>query len=223
MAGSDTSPGAQAALEKLCQAYWYPLYRFVRCQGYNAEDAQDLTQDFFARFLEKKYFRLASPERGRFRCFLLASCKHFLYNAYRQRQTARRGGNVTFVPLDLDSSEELYQHEPVDSATPDQAYDRAWALTLLERNLVLLQREYAAQGKARLFDGLQGILSGEQSTQRYAEIGRGLGMSEAAVRMAALRLRRRYGELLRAEIAETVAQPELVDAEVRHMFGLFGP
>lgn len=221
-ARQNAPPEAQDALEKLCRAYWYPLYAFVRRQGYTPEEAEDLTQDFFARFLHKDYFRLASPERGRFRCFLLASCKHFLCNAYRQRQTAKRGGNVAFVPWDRYSPEERYQHEPVDPVTPDLSYDRAWALTLLERNLETLRREYAAQGKSRLFEGLQGVLSGERSEQGYAAMGRALGMSEPAVKMAALRLRRRYGELLRAEIAQTVAQPELVDAEIRHLFVLFG-
>src|SRR5262245_22119311 len=160
-AGQDSTSAAASALERLCGSYWYPLYAYARRQGHGPEDGKDLTQQFFAGFLEKKYFGLANPERGRFRCFLLASFKHFLANEYNRNHAAKRGGRHTFVSWDEVQAESHYHNEPASGASPDRLFEQAWALTLLESVMKQLRQEYARAGKGRIFDALQGFLSGE--------------------------------------------------------------
>jgi len=210
-AGSAQSPDATQALERLCQAYWYPLYIFVRRQGYSPPDAQDLTQAFFARFLEKKSFALADRNRGRFRTFLLASLQNFLANEWVRERAARRGGFDRVISLDEQRAEQRYVAEPVDHATPDRLFEKGWAATLLEQVLARLRKEYAGPEKNALFEALKTFIWGEKSGMSYAEIGTQLKMSEGAVKVAVHRLRQRYRELLRDEVAQTVSSPDEVD------------
>ena len=217
LAGQETSPEAASALEHLCRTYWYPLYAYARRQGHSPPDGQDLTQQFFAGFLEKKYFGLANPDRGRFRSFLLASFKHFLANEYHRSQTARRGGQYAFVSWDETEAETYYGNEPAHETSPDKLFERAWVLTLLEKVVKDLQQEYVGAGKGKIFDALHVFLSGEKSESTYAEIGEGLQMSESAVKMAVSRLRQRYGEKLRSEIAHTLTGSARVEDELRHL------
>ena len=217
-AGRSNTPQAQAALEKLCQTYWYPLYAFVRRQGHSPQDAQDLTQEFFAKLIAKHYLGDVDRSKGKFRSFLLASLRHFLANEWDRSRAQKRGGGHTFVPLDTQTAESRYRSEPVDTMTAEKTYERRWALTLLDEVLERLREEYAADGKAKLFDQLKVTMTGERSAIPYAQLGTQLGMSEGAVKVAAHRLRQRYREALRAEIAETVASPGEVDGELRHLF-----
>jgi RNA polymerase sigma factor (sigma-70 family) len=218
VAARGEAPEARAALAVLCQAYWHPLYAYARRRLANADDAQDLTQEFFARLLEKDYLQAADPRRGKFRSFLLAAFKHFLANE-RERATAqKRGGGRRPLPLDFEDGERRYRHEPADATTPETLYARRWALTLLEQALARLRQEFAAAGKEALFEALKGTLTGDGTAEPYARIGRDLGLSEPAVKTAVHRLRRRYQELLRAEVAQTVASPEEVEDELRDLF-----
>lgn len=217
LAGQQTSPEAAAALENLCRTYWYPLYAYARRRGHSPPDGQDLTQQFFALFLEKKYFGLANPDRGRFRSFLLASFKHFLTNEYNRSRTAKRGGQYGFVSCD--DAEARYGNELMHETSPDKLFEQTWVLTLLEQVMKSLQQEYVRTGKAKLFEALEGFLSGEKSEITYKEIGAGLHMGESAVKMAVSRLRHRYGELLRGEIAHTVSGQTSVEDELRHLLG----
>lgn len=211
------SPGASEALEKLCRTYWYPLYTFVRRQGHSPEDAQDMTQEFFARFLEKEYFGLADPARGRFRSFLLASLKNFLAEQHRQAGRLKRGGGKTFVSWDAATAEERFVAEPKDEATPEHIYERRWALTLLEKALSSLGEELTSAGKERVFAELKNHLWGDQGGESYSVIAARLEMSEGALKVAAHRLRQRYRELLREEVAHTVARHEEIDEELRYL------
>jgi len=218
-AGRSGSPQADRALAELCCVYWYPLYAYARRQGHDPSDGQDLTQQFFAVFLEKNYFGLADPDRGRFRSFLLASFKHFLANEHYRIRAAKRGGRCTFVPWDEAVVEAHYRNELATEASPDKLFEHAWALTLLEKVMKDLQQEHVCLGKAKVFEALQVFLTGDKSEATYEEIGKGLQMSESAVKMAVSRLRRRYGERLRGEIAHTVADPAVVEEELRHLVG----
>jgi len=218
-AGQERSPEAASALENLCRTYWYPLYAYARRQGHSPPDGQDLTQQFFAVFLEKKYFGLANPDRGRFRCFLLASFKHFLTNEYHRSRAAKHGGRCTFVSWDEVNAEAHYRNELACETSPDKLFERTWALTLLEKVMQDLQKEYVRGGKGRVFDALQLFLSGEKSESTYKEIGVGLQMGESAVKMAVSRLRHRYGAMLRNEIAQTVAGSASVEDELRDLLG----
>jgi RNA polymerase sigma factor (sigma-70 family) len=217
-AGDARTPDAGEALARLCELYWYPLYAYVRRWGYDADEAQDLTQEFFSRLLEKHYLRDADPARGRFRSFLLASLKHFLSNERDRVNAVKRGGRATVLPLEFESAEGRYSLEPPDAETPETVYERRWALTLLERTLGRLRAEFEGAGRQALFSRLEGHLTGEQDTVPYAELGRELGMSEGAIKVAVHRLRRRFGALLRAEILETVSDPDEVDEEIRYLF-----
>jgi RNA polymerase sigma-70 factor (ECF subfamily) len=217
-AGDPATENASIALESLCRSYWYPLYAYVRRAGHSPHDAEDLTQAFFARFLEKEWVTGADRTRGRFRSFLLASLKHFLANEWDKARALKRGGHLTFVPLDQATAETRYRSEPSDTVTPDREYDRRWTLTLLDTVLARLQQEYAQEGKAGLFDTLKGTLSGERSGLPYAVLGQRLQMSEGAVKVAVHRLRQRYRRILRAEIANTVATPDEVEEELQHLF-----
>ncbi len=217
-AGQVDNGGSREALSGLCESYWYPLYVYVRRWGYDADQAQDLTQAFFARLLERHYLRAADPARGRFRSFLLASLKHFLANERDRAGAIKRGGRVTVVPLEIENAEGRYCLEPPDDETPEKIYERRWALTLLERTLARLSREFEAGGKRAMFARLEGYLTGEQETLPYAELARELGMSEGAVKVMVHRLRRRFGALLREEVGDTVSTPEEVDDEIRELF-----
>jgi RNA polymerase sigma factor (sigma-70 family) len=211
------SKRADEALETLCRAYWYPLYAFARRHGHTPEDAQDLTQAFFARLLEKKYLGLADPKRGKFRCFLLSSLKHFLVNEWEKAGVQKRGGDVEFVPLDSEAAETRYQFEPAHALAPDKIFERRWALILLERVLAELRDEYATAGREAFFDQLKPALTGEKTSLSYAALATQLNMSEGSVKVAVHRLRRRYRALFRSEVADTVANPNEVEQELRHI------
>lgn len=206
---------ASKALAELCRDYWYPLYAFVRRQGCAAHEAQDLTQDFFARLLEKDWLDGVAQERGRFRSWLLASMKHFLSNERDKQRALKRGGGVTLVSIDDTDAEQRYAHEPADTASADQLYDRRWALTMLEQSLARVREECTAEGKAALFDELKSTLTGGGAS--HAEIAARLGMSEGAVSVAIHRLRKRCRGALRELIAETVDTDAEVDAEMQDL------
>ena len=217
-AGRRSSPKATEALATLCAIYWFPLYAYVRRQGYSADDAQDLTQGFFVHLLEKQTFKVADRERGRFRSFLLASMKNFLANEWRRDTAQKRGGEQSVISLDFDDGEKRYRLEPSHDETPDRIFDRQWALTLLEQPLTKLRAEFDATGKTELFDRLKTFLGEKETTVSYRELGRQLKMSEGAVKVAIHRMRRRYRALLREEIQHTIGAAEDVDEELRQLF-----
>jgi RNA polymerase sigma-70 factor (ECF subfamily) len=214
------STRAQSALATLCQKYWYPLYAYVRRRGYNPHDAQDLTQEFFARLLEHNWLARASRERGRFRTFLLSALSHFLANEWDKARAQKRGGAVQLLPLQLDTAETRYGAEPPDTVTPEQSYERRWALALLEHVLTRLGDEYRSQQKSGLFEALKSCLAGERRAQPYAALGSKLGMSEGAVKVAVHRLRQRYRQILKDEIAQTVSAPQEVEEEMRYLLAV---
>ena len=216
-AGTD-SPQAHQALETLCGNYWYPLYAYVRRQGHSAHDAQDLTQAFFARLLEKNYLADVQREKGRFRSFLLASLKHFLANEWDREQALKRGGGKRLIALDEDSAESRYKLEPKDEVSADKIYERRWALTLLDQVLAKLRGEFEKDGKLEQFETLKQYLSAGRTSVSYAQAADKLGMNEGAIKVAVHRLRKRYRELLRAEIAQTVATASEIEAEIRYLF-----
>ncbi len=217
-AGQQQSAQAAEALEELCRTYWYPLYVYVRQSGYSPEDAQDLTQAFFVHLLHKDFLRGVGPEKGRFRSFLQACLKHFLVNEWEKARTAKRGGASPGLRLDWEQAEERYQLEAAVDANPESLYERRWALDLLDHVLDQLRDEAVASGKAALFDQLESCLLCEQPTESYAQLGTRLGLSEAAVKVVIHRLRQRYRELLREQIAHTVTRPEEIDEEMRYLF-----
>jgi RNA polymerase sigma-70 factor (ECF subfamily) len=221
-AGHDSSPGAQEALEKLCSAYRYPLYAYVRRQGHSPDDAQDLTQAFFARLLEKKSLRHAQKERGRFRTFLLTSLKHFLIHEWERTQSAKRGGGSIHLSWDQTTSEERYLLEPVSDLTPDKVFDQRWALTLFQDALSRLRHESATAGKSDRFEQLKAFLTDEPAEGAYQKVAERLGMSPDSVAVSVHRLRQRYGELVREGIAQTVASPAEVQEELRYLIALVG-
>ena len=223
LAARTTSPDAAAALAGLCQAYWYPLYAFVRRQGHSPHDAQDLTQEFFARLLAKNYLADVDRAKGRFRSFLLASMKNFLANEWDRARAQKRGGGDTVLSLDATAAESRYALEPVDHASADKLYDRRWALTLLDGTYKQLSKEFAEAGKPGQFEALQAFLSGSKDGgQSYGELGQQLGLSENAARQAAFRLRTRFGDLLRSRVAETVSGPKELEAEMSHLMAAVG-
>jgi RNA polymerase sigma factor (sigma-70 family) len=212
------SPESEAALATLCETYWYPLYVFVRRQGHGFEDAQDLVQGFFAKVLEKNYFQDADQVKGKFRSFLLLALKRFIANEWDRESRQKRGGGRVIVSLDQGDTETRYRAEPADEMTPEKAFERRWAITLLNQVLTRLECELAAAQKSPLFNELKVFLSGDQSEVPRAEIASRLGLSDGALRGAIHRLRCRYRELLRAEIAHTVDSPGAIDAEIRQLF-----
>lgn len=216
-AGRKSSPQSDRALGELCQTYWYPLYAYVRHRGHSKEDAEDLTQAFFARFLEKNYLEGLSAERGKFRAFLLASLKHFLANEWDKSQTQKRGGGALHFSLDWQSADERYHLDPPDPTSPDRLYDRDWALALLERVIARLREECAADGKFELFEQAKDCLMVGEAAIPYAQAAEKLQLSEGAVRVAVHRLRKRYRELLRDEIAQTLSDPAQVKEELRSL------
>ncbi len=217
-AGRKSDTQARQALEELCRTYWYPLYAYVRRQGHAKEDAEDLTQTFFARFLEKNYLAGVERERGKFRAFLLASLKHFLANEWDKAQAQKRGGGTELLSLDWQSADERYRIDPADRLSPDKLFDRAWAVMLLERVIGRLREECPDH---RQFEQLKPFLTVGKSAIPYRQVAANLNLSEEAVRVAVHRLRRRYRELLRAEIAQTLAEPGLVEEELRALFAAF--
>jgi RNA polymerase sigma-70 factor (ECF subfamily) len=220
-AGRKSTPQAEVALEELCRTYWYPLYAFIRRQGHAREDAEDLAQAFFARFLAKNYLEKLSSEKGKFRAFLLAALKHFLANEWDRANRQKRGGGVTPLSLDWQSADTRYQIDPADNLTPDKLYDRAWAVTLLERVIVRLRDENCAEGKAKLFEQLKPFLMVGKSVVPYAQAAVALELTEGAARVAVHRLRRRYRELLRQEIGQTLSDPAQAEEEMRALFSAF--
>jgi RNA polymerase sigma-70 factor (ECF subfamily) len=217
------STEARQALEGLCRVYWYPLYALVRRQGNDAEDARDLTQAYFAELLEKGYLDDYDPERGRFRVFLMSSVRHFLSKQRDKALAWKRGGRADVVSLDADEVEGRYRFEPVDNLTPEQVFERRWALTVLERALARLRREQEDADRGREFGHLEGFLTGQGADASYREVAEQLGTTESAVKSSIHRLRQRFGQLLRAEIAETVSSPAEVDDEVKHLLGVIAP
>ena len=217
------SPRSTEALESLCRTYWYPLYAFVRRQGRRPHDAQDLTQAFFARLFEKDTLNAVAREKGRFRTFLLVVLKRFLANEWEREHAQKRGGFAPVISIDHELAESRFAAEPAHRLQPDVLFDRQWAATLLDRVMIRLQEEYLLSGRAKLFEYLRGCLARDESALPYAEIAARLNLTEAAVKMAVHRLRARYREILRAEIADTVSSPEEIDEEIRHLFSTFGP
>jgi len=213
------SSEAEAALEKLCSAYWQPLYAYIRRDGYEEAEAQDLTQEFFARLLAKDYLQRLHHQKGKFRSFLLAYLKNFLAEQRRKAGAQKRGGGYVFVSLN-ESAEDGYLLEPVDELTPDQVFERRWAQTVLQMALDRLRIEYTARGQRALFERLQDYQPHEPGGQSYAQLGNELGMTEAAIKSAVQRMRQRHRELLREEIAQTVTRPEEIEEELRHFRAL---
>ncbi|MGE5359955.1 MAG: RNA polymerase sigma factor [Bacteroidales bacterium] len=219
-AGGQGGPVAEEALAQLCHAYWYPLYAYVRRSGCDANDASDLTQEFFVQIIEKHYLRQADAQRGRFRSFLLASLKHFLANERRRANAKKRGGGRPALPLEVETAEGRYERELPANDTPERLFERRWALTLLDRTLGALREEHRANERLELFERLEPLLTDGKAEDSYKDIGKALGMSEGAVKVAAHRLRRRFGDLLRREIAQTVETDHEVDEEIRYLFSV---
>jgi len=220
-AGRQRSPQADHALEELCRTYWFPLYAYVRRRRYTKEDAEDLTQAFFARLLEKNSFANLDSEKGKFRAFLLASLKHFLANERDKTQTQKRGGGSANLSLDWQTADTQFQIAATKEPSPDKAFDQEWALALLAKVIERLQNECAADGKAKLFEQLKVFLTAGQAEPAQREAANRLGMEEGAVRVAVHRLRKQYRQLLRDEIANTLADSAMVDEEMRALFGAF--
>ena len=221
-ANHDAPGGVPAALETLCRAYWYPLYAFVRREGYDADDAQDLTQGFFERVLEKNYLAQVNRDRGKFRSFLLVSLRHYLSDERDRARAAKRGGGQTPISLDDSTAEERYALEPIDGMTAEKIFERRWALTVLERARLRLREEYAALGKAEFYDQIKIFESASGGAPTYAEIATRLRTTESAIKSAVPRLRQRYRELVREEIAHTVDNPAEIDEEIRYLISVIG-
>jgi RNA polymerase sigma-70 factor (ECF subfamily) len=214
------SPQAAGALEKLCRIYWYPLYAYVRRKGYDTHNAQDLTQEFFARLLARNYLSVADRNKGKFRSFLLGSLEHFLAREWTKAHAQKRGGGQAIFSLDEMDAENRYLLEPAHELTPEKIFDRRWATTLLDQAMARLRKDYEADHKGDLFARLEVFLTGNAPETSYAEIAASSNMSEGAVKVAVHRLRQRYGQLVRAEIAQTVAIPEEIDEELQYLFAL---
>jgi RNA polymerase sigma factor (sigma-70 family) len=221
-AGRTDTTRARDALAKLCQTYWFPLYTYVRRRGHSPEDAQDLTQEFFARLLARNWVAAADQEKGRFRSFLLTAMERFLANEWDRQHAQKRGGFAPVVSMDQQSAESRCASDLSHTVQPDVLFERQWAMTLLQRTMNRLQEEYVTTGRAKLFEQLQGCLAKDETAAPYADIAARLNLTEAAVKMAVHRLRARYREILRAEIADTVASPEEIEEEIRHLFSTFG-
>lgn len=220
-AGQERSPQAARALEELCRTYWFPLYAYVRRHGHGKEDAEDLTQAFFTRLLEKNPFAQINSEKGKFRAFLLASLKHFLANERDKASTQKRGGGQPHLSLDWQTADAQFQLAATHEPSPDKAFDREWAVALLGQVIDRLQSECATDGKSALFNHLKQFLTAAQAESAQREVAAALGMEEGAVRVAVHRLRKRYRQLLRDEIANTLADPAMGDEEMRALFGAF--
>ena len=223
LAAQDDAPAeAEAALAELCKAYWYPLYAFIRRRGYDAHDAQDLTQEFFYRLLDRNYLSAVDHRKGRFRSFLLAALEHFLTNEWRRSQTQKRGGGKQIVSID-DTAEARYMQEPSTELSPERIYEQRWALAFLDRVIHQLRQEFVDAGKQSTFDAIKIFLTGERNNESHLALASRLGTTEAALKMSISRLRQRYGELLRAEIANLVARPEDIEDELRALLKALRP
>ena len=217
-AGAPDSPRALEALEKLCRTYWLPLYSHVRRQGYGSHDAQDLTQGFFFRLLRMNSFAGVSREKGKFRTFLLAALNHFLSDERDRDRAEKRGGGRAIIPIDENEAEEKYLQGVNFDPEPEKAFDRRWGLTVLEEAVARLKEEYLASGRAEVFEHLRLYLSNEASPGEYDALAPGLGMSPNAVGVAVHRLRQRYRECIRLELAQTVASPQDLEEEMKYLF-----
>lgn len=220
-AGQRHTPQADVALEKLCTTYWYPIYAYIRRRGHSKEDSEDLTQAFFTRFLEKNYLEDLSAERGRFRAFLLAALKHFLANEWDKARRQKRGGDATHLSLDWQNADSQFRIAVAAGPSPDREFDREWAVALLGKVIERLEAEYTAEGRERQFAELKIFLTAGKGALPHAAAAAALGINEGAVRVAVHRLRKRYRELLREEIAQTLADSSQVDAEMNALFGAF--
>ncbi len=218
-AGAENTLEARAALERLCRTYWYPLYAYVRREGYNPEDAQDLTQGFFAQLLARHSLSNVAPEKGRFRSFLLAAMRHFLSVERERARAVKRGGQAQILSLDAQEAEARYRLEPIERLDAEKIYERRWAMTLLEQAVIRLREESAAAGKAELFGHLRDFISGDREV-RCGEVASELGISESAAKSAVHRLRARYRDLVREEIAHTVAEPAEINTEIQYLAAL---
>jgi RNA polymerase sigma-70 factor (ECF subfamily) len=216
-AGEEGSEQAAAALARLCQTYWFPVYAFIRKRGHSPEQAQDLTQDFFAGFLEKNYVAKAARDRGRFRVFMMSSVQNFLYNQHDRAQAQKRGGGRALLSLDYEDAEQRYQVEPVEESDPATIFEQQWAATLLETTLNRMREEFSAEGRAGLFDDLQAHLWADADSIPYSLLAQKSGLTESNLKTIAHRLKQRCRVLLREEIAHTVAKPGDVDDELRHL------
>jgi RNA polymerase sigma factor (sigma-70 family) len=216
------SPGTRDALAALCHAYWYPLYLFIRKQGYRAEEAGDLVQEYFVRLLEGQVLDAADRTKGRFRTFLIADCKHFLSHERVKARAMKRGGDRSIFSIDSGDADGRYTSEPSNDKTPEQSFVRAWAITLLESVLARLSSEYDKGGRSKVFERLKDVITVGLDSVPYATIAAELEMSEGAVQVAVHRLRRRYGALLREEISDTVSNPGEVEDEIRQLFSALG-
>jgi RNA polymerase sigma-70 factor (ECF subfamily) len=216
-AGDPNHPGAAAALDRLCRTYWYPVYAYVRRKGRSAPEAEDLTQEFFSRLLGRGFPAGVKREGGKFRSYLLRALDHFLINEWRRDNTAKRGGGTMTFSLDGVDADARYRLEPMDVATPESLYDHRWATTLLDAVRERLRSEYAQQGRDALFTALEPSLTGGTDLLPHAELMTRLALKESALKMAVHRLRKRYGQFLREEIAQTVATPDEVEDEIREL------
>jgi RNA polymerase sigma-70 factor (ECF subfamily) len=221
-AANQGSPQAADALEKLCRTYWYPLYAYLRRRGQSPEDAEDLVQAFFASLLAGESLENVAPEKGRFRTFLLVSVNKFLANAWRRSATLKRGGGLRFVSLGGAGPEELYQTEASTDLTPERLYERRCAIALLDQAFNRLKEEARAADKAHLFEQLRPFITDKSDSKDYPAIAARLGMTEVAIRVAVHRLRQRYREVLRTEVAQTLSDPSELASELQYLFALFG-
>ncbi len=221
-AGDSQSPGADVALEKLCRAYWFPLYAYIRRQGADVHEAQDLTQAFFEHLLEKKALRTVDPGKGKFRSFLLASANNFFNNERDKARRLKRGGGAQLLPLDVTATEERYEASLVHGESPEKLFERRWAQAVVEQVAARMAAEFAAAGQGNRFDVLKDFLMGEPRDASYDEAAATLGMSVSAVTSAIYRMRARFRELFRTEIAHTVDGPDQVDEEIRHLAAALG-
>jgi RNA polymerase sigma-70 factor (ECF subfamily) len=219
-AGPEPSSRAALAMERLCRTYWYPLYAYVRSKGHSPEEAEDLTQEFFARLLQKNPLAQLDRSKGRFRAWLLAVMNHFLAHEWEKARAQKRGGGAAVIPLDEAIAEKRFQQDFAKPSEPEKLFDRRWALTVLEQAAARLRAAYVAEGRPELYERLKGFVSAETATPSYAEAAAQLGLSEAAVRSAIHRLRRRFQELVREEIAHTVSTPAEVDEELRYLISI---
>ena len=214
--GDGQSPQSMAALEKLCRTYWYPLFAFIRRKGHSEEDAKDLTQQFFARLLERREFRTVDARKGKFRTFLLAALTHFLSNERDRTMAAKRGGGRTILSLDEMNAEQL-SFEPASEVSPDKLFDRRWAMTLLAEAVAKLRAEMDISDKLGVFEELKSFLTNDAPDGEYAKVAERLGCPSQSIALRVFRMRQRYRELVRAEVAHTVSSPTEVEEEMRHL------
>lgn len=220
LAGQEDSPAATDALEKLCRAYWYPIYAEIRRRGFAPHDAQDYTQEFFACLLRRSSFASADKNKGRFRSYLIGALNYFLTDQWHRERTEKRGGGVPLLSLDAPSDvEERFIAEPASQLTPEKIFDARWALMLMDRAFIRVRAEYAGSGKAKLFEALKPFLAAESGDEGYAKPAHALGMTASHVAVAVHRLRQRFRDCVRAEVADTVANPAEVEDEMRELFG----